>query len=155
VDEWREAWELAKPVLEPSLAIVGGLLAGYVGAVLRFRRTVTQHRKAVERLVRIQGAALRKEFDDLRHVLGKGLQLEVANLRGQVDAELRRLENVERDVRDVREKSGDYTSDAQFSELEQRVSRWMVETSRVLGRVTQALKIVEEAETRRSRPPRE
>ncbi len=146
-------WDVAKPVLEPSLVAVGGLLAGYVGAVLRFRRTISGHRKALEKLVGTTKEELTKEFVDLRAAFGMGLKLELGSLREKVEAELRRMELVERDVRDVRDKSGDYTTEARFGELEQRVGRWMTEVSGTLAELKTTI-IYWEREARKSRPPR-
>lgn len=146
-------WQVAKPVLEPSLVLLGGLLAGYVGAVLRFRRTITGHRKALVRIVAASEKRLQKDFGDLRVAFGQGLQLELGNLKEKIDAELRRMELVERDVRDVRDKSGDYTTEARFGELEQRVGRWMNEVSGTLAELKTVI-LYWEREARKSHPPR-
>lgn len=142
----------AEHLFAPALGIVGGSLAGYGMAIFRFRKGVDDTVRNVEAKLSGTERGLIQRFEELRSGLAAGLHLEVELLKQKVDGEIERVRGIERDVRDVREKSGDYTKEAEFSQLQERVIRWMNETSETLGRVRQFLRVWNE-EAKKTLPP--
>lgn len=120
------------PLVEKLFEEVGSLLAsGLAGYIVSNIRIGRRFDRAL--------ASMAKDFEELRKMLSKGLKLELDSLKDDVEREVEvvrdKLRDVQKMAEDLRQKSGDYTKEAELANFVQQVQSWMLKTNTAIGRL--------------------
>jgi hypothetical protein len=140
---------VVESLLTGALEIVGGGGAGYVLALFKVDRAFAKATTGLRR-------DTAKQFEELEEALKRGLRLELAMVQQAAKSEIARLQDRVIELRkmaeDLRDRSGDYTQEAELAQFVGRVGEWMERTNLAVGRIQGLLGVAKEVST--IRPPK-
>jgi ABC-type transporter Mla subunit MlaD len=141
--------------LEKLAEFFGTAIVGYVSAALRLSHRFANAEKKLTTATEKHIEGLTQRFEKLNEDLRRGLQLEVETIKEHVRGEIahirERLDDLQQMAKDLRDKSGDYTEEAELARFMDKVQEWISRTNKSIGRIEGMLGIASQAVT--SRPP--
>lgn len=157
---------LLEKVLDEGLTAGVSIVVGYIGAAVKLGKRFAAAEKKLHDVVaaKLDEVAKRTDatekrlfeaFEELRAAMAGGLHMEIETIREHIRSEIgfmrERLADIKQMAEDLRNKSGDYSEEAELAAFMGKVAEWMDRTNRSVGRLEGMLGATSKAIT--TRPP--